>query len=68
MKYLDGLCEQFALQLTANQHPHEVLEAAITKVGTIEDILKRCDAVVLQEAGVGPEFTVVHTELTRVPP
>ena len=66
VKYLDGLCEQFASQLRANQHPHKVLDKAITKLGKIELTLKCCDAVVLQEAGIGPEYTVIHTELTRV--
>ncbi|KAF8221620.1 hypothetical protein L208DRAFT_1382194 [Tricholoma matsutake] len=65
MKYLNGLCKKFASELTANRHPHKVLDKAITKLGKIELMLKRCNAVVLQEAGIGPEYTVIHTELTR---
>jgi hypothetical protein len=66
VKYLDSLCEQFASQLTANWHPHKVLDKAITKLGKIELMLKHCDAIVLQEASIGPEYTVIHTELTQV--
>jgi hypothetical protein len=66
MKYLNGLCKQFASQLTANRHPHKVLDKVITKLGKIELTLKCCNAIVLQEAGIGPEYTVIHTELTQV--
>ena len=66
MTYLDSLCERFTSQLAAKQQPHEVLEEALAKLDDIEHALQRSDAVVLQEAGIGPEFSTVHSELTRV--
>ena len=46
--------------------PSQVLDKAITKLGKIELTLKCYDTVVLQEAGIGPEYTVIYTELTQV--
>ncbi|KAF8222306.1 hypothetical protein L208DRAFT_1381891 [Tricholoma matsutake] len=36
------------------------------KLGKIELMLKHCNAVVLQEAGIGPEYTVIYSKLTWV--
>lgn len=66
MAYLDGLYGQFTSWLAAKQEPHEVLEQALAKLDKIEHALQHSDAVVLQEAGVGPEFSTIHSELIRV--
>ena len=66
MTYLDGFYGQFTSWLAAKQEPHEVLGQALAKLDKIEHALQHSDAAVLQEAGIGPEFSVIYSELIKV--